>query len=174
MTLMVYAFLFFPCMTPLWHLREQGLISWVHWGEGWCWNDQGVMVLEIPGLQCKLIDLPPLITNVICSLMLFAHMEHVCSWRNEVLWLQYSKFPRPDLSGDPLSALPWAAAAWEVGVSSSVRTKWRTQNHLGESLAEQGPMFVSVSATFSHCAPHFRRAVYLRHPCLRHCIPCWL
>lgn len=61
--------------------------------------------------------------------MLFAHMEHVCSWRNEVLWLQYSKAPRPDLSGDPLSALPWAAALClvshpEWGLSHTPKITW--------------------------------------------------
>lgn len=128
-----FSFTFAWHLYDIWESRDWLPTAKSMWEGGWCWNDQGVMVLEIPELQCKLIDLPPLITNAV-------HMEHICCWRNEVLWLQWSKAPGPALSGDPLSALPWAAATWGVGFSASVRTQWHTQNHLGKPLAEHGPM----------------------------------
>lgn len=119
------------------------------WGGGWCWDDQGVMVGD---------------SRAAVQMDWFSSPEHWC----------YSLAGSTPAAGgmrcSNSSAAKPPGLTW-VGILLVPLTEQQSRGELvsqpqwgltyPKSPGEASGLFVSYNATFSHCAPHFRRA-----PCL--------
>lgn len=123
------------------------------WGMASCWS------FSRAAMQINWIYLPWLL------MLLIICMGQVCSWRNEVLWLQQTKALGLDLNGDPLSVPSPSSnrlGSWCFSPSEDSVTYPKAA---GETSGRAGThsYLMSYNATFSHWAPHFRR-VARQHP----------
>lgn len=114
-------------------------------------------------MQINWVSLPRLLK------LLITCTGQVCSWRNEVLWLQQSKevpkAPSPHLNGDPLSVASPSSSRLGTRCLSTGEDSVTYPKSPEETSGRAGThsLLVSYNGTFSHCAPHFRR-VAQQHP----------